>query len=99
MNYVDTSSRVPPGTGIENSLQLILNDDYDDYFYTTMDTTGYMVHIFYAYDFPDKISGSLNEILVNFGTQTLISIQVDVIKSSDAMKALRIDQVGFILNL
>lgn len=49
-----------------------------------MDTTGYMVHIFYAYEFPDKISGSLNEILVSFGTETLMSIHVDVIKSSDA---------------
>lgn len=90
---MDTKSRVPPGTGIENSLQIILNDSYDDYFYTSMDTTGYMVHIFYPYDFPDKVSGSLTEILVNFATEALISIQVDVIKSSDAMKALPINRV------
>lgn len=73
---------------------MILNDDYEDYFYTAMDTTGYMVHIFYPYDYPDKVSGSLAEILVNFATETLISIHVDVIKSSDAMKALPIDRVS-----
>lgn len=60
-----------------------------------MDTAGYMVHIFYPYDFPDKVSGSLTEVIVNFGTESLISIQVDVIKSSAAMKALPIGRVSF----
>lgn len=95
LDNMDTSSRVPPGTGLENSLQVTLNDNYDDYFYTSMDTTGYMVHIFYPYDFPDEVSGSLTEILVNFATEALIDIQVDVIRSSDDMKALPVERVSF----
>lgn len=93
---MDTSSRIPPGTGIGNSLKVTLIDDYEDYFYTTMDTKGYMVHIFYPYDFPDKVSGSLTEVLVNFATEAFLSIHVDVIKSSKAMKALPISRVSLI---
>ncbi|XP_074029887.1 pickpocket protein 28 [Leptinotarsa decemlineata] len=78
----------PLGSGIEYGLTVELHNNIEDYFLSTFETTGYSVKIFNPQDFPDKISGSLSDIIVNFGIEVLLSIDVEVVKSSDFMKIL-----------
>ncbi|KAJ8958909.1 hypothetical protein NQ318_019677, partial [Aromia moschata] len=82
-------SEVPQGSGVlELGLRVILNNNLDDYFYSGTKTQGFNVHIFEPYDFPDKLSGSLTEIIVNAGFEALIGIEVDVIQSTSQVRML-----------
>lgn len=71
------------GAGYENGLIVTLKNDYDDYFVTTHDTAGYAIQIFYSEDYPDEISGSLSEVIVDLGTVTLINLEVKKIKATE----------------
>ncbi|KAJ8916278.1 hypothetical protein NQ315_016419 [Exocentrus adspersus] len=76
------------GAGMRYGLEVVLSNDIDDYLYTTMATTGYKVHIFNCKDFPDVLSGSLQEILVSPGIHTLFSIELDVIRSTPQIESI-----------
>ncbi|KAG5897137.1 hypothetical protein JTB14_025090 [Gonioctena quinquepunctata] len=75
-------------SGIENGLKATLINNIDDYFLTTLETRGYTVQIFYPKDYPDQISGSLSETIVEFGSDVSLGIDVDVVKSSNILRAL-----------
>lgn len=81
------------GPGLMYGLEVELNNDLDDYFYTTMETTGFKVHFFLCRDFPDVLSGSLKEFLVDIGRHTLFTIEVDVIRSTPQVKSIPINMV------
>lgn len=83
------------GAGYQNGLSISLRNNYDDYFLTTLSTNGYMVHIFYPEDFPDKLSGSLSENIVSFGTEVMIILDVQV---TDPTKNLMSSSVNIVSN-
>lgn len=87
------------GAGHQNGLTLALRNNVDDYFFTTTDTVGYVIHIFYPSDFPDKLSGSLSEMIINLGTETLISIDATVIKPTEHLLYAPLEMVSFVSEL
>ncbi|VEN36620.1 unnamed protein product [Callosobruchus maculatus] len=95
--YTDTGKKLqvevkepktPIGAGAINGLSIALKNDLEDYFYTSLETTGYKVLLFNPADYPDKISGSLNEIIVGFNKEVLIGLRVDVCQGSSALRQL-----------
>lgn len=90
---IPTVPQMAHGPGFRHGLEVELNNDVDDYFYTTMETTGFKVHFFLCRDFPDVLSGSLKEFLVGVGQQTLFNVEVDVIKSTPQIKSIPINMV------
>ncbi|XP_050514335.1 sodium channel protein Nach-like isoform X2 [Diabrotica virgifera virgifera] len=76
------------GAGIENGLQFALHNTIDDYFVTTTEIKGYLVYVFNSYDFADKSSGDLTEILLNYGTETFISMDVRVVDAQSSIQIL-----------
>ncbi|CAG9814012.1 unnamed protein product [Phaedon cochleariae] len=76
----------PNGAGVQRGLRLTLNNNVDDYFFSTFPAIGFTVQIFYPNDFPDKMSGSLSEAFINAGTEALISMEFSMTKTSEARR-------------
>ncbi|XP_018562616.1 pickpocket protein 28-like [Anoplophora glabripennis] len=87
---VPSEPEVSHGSGMQYGLEVVLNNDVDDYFYPTLETTGFKVHFFHCKDFPDVLSGSLKEYLVDVGKRILFNIEVDVIRSTPQIKSIPI---------
>nr|CAI5868401.1 unnamed protein product [Callosobruchus analis] len=95
--YTDTGKKLqvevkepkkPIGAGAINGLSIALKNDLEDYFFTSLETTGYKVLIFNTADYPDKISGSFTEIIAGFNKEVLIGLRVDVCRGSSALRQL-----------
>lgn len=93
------SIKTAKGVGHQHGLSITLRNNYDDYFFTTMSTTGYLIQIFYSQDFPDKLGGSLTETIVNLGMESLISFHVEVMRPTDDLMSSPLSLVSFRVHL
>lgn len=99
LGNISSTIETAKGAGYQNGLTLTLRNNYDDYFFTTLATTGYIIHIFYPKDFPDKLSGSLSENIVSFGTETMINLDVKVMKPTENLQSAPQSMVRFVVYL
>ncbi|KAJ3648155.1 hypothetical protein Zmor_019977 [Zophobas morio] len=60
--------------GMKDGLSVTINNDPDDYFYTTLSSSGVNVHVFIPTDYPDKSSGNLMESLADIGSENFIEV-------------------------
>ncbi|XP_063921273.1 sodium channel protein Nach-like [Zophobas morio] len=60
--------------GINHGLQIVVRNQLDDYFYSIISSIGITVQIFDSYDYPDKPSGNMKEILIENGSESFIEI-------------------------
>ncbi|RZC33568.1 glutamate receptor 2, partial [Asbolus verrucosus] len=78
-----TTEKMPLTTesGLENGLSVEITNKVDDYFYSTLSSVGVTAHVFFANDYPDKVSGSLNEILIESKSENFLEIVPTTVKA------------------
>lgn len=72
--------------GIENGLQLILNQSEEDYYYPLLNQHGHTVLVFQPHDFPDMVSGSMEQRFSSPNENTMLELFT---KTLDATESLR----------
>lgn len=72
---------------------MTLNNDLEDYFFTTTETTGNMVYIFVPGEYPNENAISLTELIINFGLDAFIGIEAEVTKTDPSLRNLPIGMV------
>lgn len=74
------------GSDIHAGLSMVVHTDLDDYFYTTMATTGANIHIFDSNSFPETSSGGLQERILTTGVELYIKLSGRVISTVKEVK-------------
>ncbi|KAK4878227.1 hypothetical protein RN001_010733 [Aquatica leii] len=69
-----------------SGLSVIVRHDADDYFYPLVSSSGTIVDVFNAYEFPDVTSGSLQKRLVPVGVEIFLRLSATVIYSMPEVK-------------
>ncbi|XP_055914235.1 sodium channel protein Nach [Eupeodes corollae] len=73
-------------SGYLNSLQLVLQDNPDDYTLKEYPSDVFRVLLFYPENYPDTEIGSVIRTLVAYNEETEISIQPEILEGSDRMR-------------
>nr|XP_015836317.1 PREDICTED: pickpocket protein 19-like isoform X2 [Tribolium castaneum] len=74
LTYEIDQKPVTTDAGVENGLFVAVNNNLQDYFYTTISAVGVIIHIFVPTDYPDKSSGGLTEILTHPNSENFVEI-------------------------
>ncbi|KAJ3642287.1 hypothetical protein Zmor_025087 [Zophobas morio] len=74
-NNYNNSSFFGAEAGFDRGLQIGVRNQLEDYFYSTLSSTGVVVQIFHSDDYPDKSSGNVNDILIGNSSESFIDIQ------------------------
>lgn len=75
-------------------LKLVINNRPEDYFYSTLSTMGVQVLIYQPGDYPDKVSGSLVDLIAPIETATFVEVTSSIVKSEDSIKAYPLEKVS-----
>ncbi|XP_050313683.1 pickpocket protein 11-like [Anthonomus grandis grandis] len=95
MGLKDTNTQVPKvskqftGIGVSNGLSVSININASDYFYTSLSAKGCMLKIFLPGDFPDLISGSLRQIIVQENSEVFLKVEPNVLQTYGQVRSLK----------
>lgn len=73
-------------SGINNGLELLIDNDLEDYFFSTLPTVGVTVQIFNSKDFPDQASGSFTELILPAGHEMFVNIHGVKVKATPELR-------------
>ncbi|KAK5637987.1 hypothetical protein RI129_012282 [Pyrocoelia pectoralis] len=74
------------GKGLENGLSVTINHNTSDYFYPLLSSSGAIVEIFNPLDFPDMVSGNLQQRLVPIGDETFVRLSATATYAAEEVR-------------
>lgn len=85
-NRFSTTYSKFPGYGISKGLSVTINNNFNDYFYSSLATKGAVIKIFSPDDYADFTSGSLRQIVVAEGLEAFVDITANTITAEKAVR-------------
>ncbi|XP_031330386.1 sodium channel protein Nach-like [Photinus pyralis] len=74
------------GGGLKKGLSVKINHNTSDYFYTLFSSSGAIVDIFNPSDFPDMVSGNLQQRLVPIGVEMYVKLSATLIYAAEEVR-------------
>ncbi|RZC33567.1 pickpocket protein 19-like, partial [Asbolus verrucosus] len=92
LDYEVNKEPMTTEAGVENGLYVSVNNNLEDYYYTTLSSAG--IHTFVPTDYPDKPSGSVTEILTQPNSENFVEIVPTTLTSVEDVVSYPIEKRG-----